>query len=165
MQQARGVTSHPPNFTQTDTCCYPNNDIKNINASVQACCAACQSLSSCKGWTHNSAAPANQCFLKVKLQTANGCNTTCVSGTANGGTFPPSSTPLLFNVQSDPEERNDLASQNPSIVQRLQARLTELHETAINPPGGGGIPDPSCPAYDQSKFVDPVHGPYWSPFC
>ena len=50
--------------------------------------------------------------------------------------------PMLFDVVSDPSEKNDLSSQHPEIVQELTQAFEEyakdLPQKARRGPGGGG---------------------------
>ena len=60
---------------------------------------------------------------------------------STGGPFPQHGA-LLFDVEADPTERTDLASQNPDVVARLTARIVELNATAVPSAGECGPADP-----------------------
>ncbi|NDI17761.1 MAG: hypothetical protein EBY83_07350, partial [Verrucomicrobia bacterium] len=51
-------------------------------------------------------------------------------------------TPMLFDVVSDPSEKNDLSSQHPEIAEELSLALQEyakdIPQKARRGPGGGG---------------------------
>ena len=67
---------------------------------------------------------------------------------------------MLFNVMTDPQERDEVAADNPEIVARLAARLDALRATAVDVPGGGGHPDPRCGPYNMT-----AQNYTWSPWC
>lgn len=71
----------------------------------------------------------------------------------------------LYYLPEDPGEHHDVSGKNPEIVRTMQARIDAVRATAVDVVGGGTHPDPSCPKYDQSKFVDPHVGNVWSPWC
>lgn len=57
----------------------------------------------------------------------------------------------LFDLEADPNERNDLAADHPDRVRELAARLAEYRQAAVPPLGNGG-----------GKAGDPVPG-VWGP--
>jgi hypothetical protein len=64
---------------------------------------------------------------------------------------------MLFDIASDPEERRNVALDNPDVVQRMQARISFLADTA-----NGYVPpqnDTKVPGSDPS-----FHNGTWAPF-
>lgn len=60
----------------------------------------------------------------------------------------------LYNVQTDAEERHEVANVNPTVVQRLLERLGELNAS---------FPAPNYP--DNDPEADPkLHGGAWAPW-
>jgi glycerate kinase len=61
---------------------------------------------------------------------------------------------MLFDVVSDPSEKNDLSGQHPEIVQELTQALQEyakdLPQKARRSPGGGGGGGKKRPASQQN---------------
>jgi len=67
---------------------------------------------------------------------------------------------LLFDIEQDPGETNDLAKQFPIVVQILQAKLREYQESYVPPMQDY---DPDCGPFriaNTSEF-----GPTWEPWC
>ena len=62
--------------------------------------------------------------------------------------------PMLFDVVSDPSEKNDLSGKHPEIVQELTQALQEytknLPQKARRSPGGGGGGGKKRPASQQN---------------
>ena len=61
--------------------------------------------------------------------------------------------PCLFNIETDPNEHNDVSATYPAVVTRLQARLTELAKSEVTVDASGLCPtqygthgDPRCGA-------------------
>ena len=63
----------------------------------------------------------------------------------------------LFNIKEDPEERNDLASSNPHILEEMRSRLASLNETYFHPHRGRPWPGACRVAVEK-------YGNFWGPF-
>jgi arylsulfatase A-like enzyme len=60
---------------------------------------------------------------------------------------------MLFNLQKDPNERDDVSKKYPEVVKKLKARLAEYKKTMVPP--GNKKPDPKC---------DPAKAGVWEPW-
>lgn len=80
---------------------------------------------------------------------------------AHGGN--PSSPYLLYNLDEDPTERENVVHQNPVIFQILRKKLEEYQESFVPPPKESPWKDTVC------EFRGPVQthkfGPTWLPWC
>mmetsp|Transcript_24194 Transcript_24194/g.67082 ORF Transcript_24194/g.67082 Transcript_24194/m.67082 type:complete len:550 (-) Transcript_24194:536-2185(-) len=83
-------------------------------------------------------------------------NGTCAP--AQGGDE--NATYLLFNLESDPEERYDVSEQFPLVVEVLRRKLQIYQETFVPPMTQN---DPSCPF--SGHPATPDFGPTWMPWC
>ena len=63
----------------------------------------------------------------------------------------------LFNLESDPSEYRDLASELPDVAARLRARIAELQESVYDPWRGGD--DGAACAAAAARW-----GGFWGPF-
>ncbi|XP_065191775.1 arylsulfatase B-like [Sycon ciliatum] len=63
----------------------------------------------------------------------------------------------LYNIKTDPEERNNLAAGSPDILAHMQARLKAWESTAFNPDRGQQWAGACEVALDK-------YGGYWGPF-
>jgi len=70
----------------------------------------------------------------------------------------PNGTYLLFDLDNDPNEANDLSRQNPFLVDLLRLKLQHYHESYVAPISE----DPTCHFHftNISNF-----GPTWMPWC
>jgi len=68
---------------------------------------------------------------------------------------------LLFDIEHDPGEQHDLASERPVLVQMLQAKLRDYQQHYVPPMQDY---DPDCGPFrgitNTSEF-----GPTWEPWC
>jgi len=146
-----------PQCTPKPKTCCPNNDliVGGVAATSEAeCCEACTNTTGCAGYTYQSA--AQRCYVKHTM--------VCQAGECSSGSTA-SLGALLFNVNSDPEERHEVSSSHPDVVQRLTARVNALRATKVIVPGGGEVPDPDCPQYKPAEHTDPRVGEIWEPWC
>ena len=63
----------------------------------------------------------------------------------------------LFDLQRDPNERQNLAASHPAVVRRLRARLAEL----ADPARGYRHPQPNLPSL---RSLPALHNGTWAPF-
>ncbi|CAJ1933670.1 unnamed protein product [Cylindrotheca closterium] len=76
----------------------------------------------------------------------------------NNTSFENESNYLLFDLENDPNEQHNVASQFPEIVESLVDKLREYQKTYLPPQPE----DPSCPF---TGFVNTSMGPTWMPWC
>lgn len=67
------------------------------------------------------------------------------------------STGCLYNIKQDPEERTNLASTMPDLLQEMQIRLVQLNFSYFSPKRGGPWPG-AC------QFAEEKYGNFWGPF-
>jgi len=63
----------------------------------------------------------------------------------------------LYNIKTDPEERNNLASAMPDVVKDMQAKLAKYQASYFNPDRGERWPDACETAINK-------YGGFWGPF-
>lgn len=63
----------------------------------------------------------------------------------------------LFNLENDPNEHTDLASQHPDVVTALRSRIVALNQTTFSPLRGKADPDGCHTALTK-------YGGFWGPF-
>ena len=138
----------------------PGHTAPVVVADAAACCALCAKTSGCALWTLNNDTGANQCWLKTS-GAAPVRGATCVSSAGEAPrpfrVWPLNNmTAQLFNLSTDPWERDDIAAQHPDIVTEMTARLAEWGTTARDP-------------YWRTAVVDPLSSPSlrngtWTPW-
>ena len=106
-------------------------------ATAAACCSHCASVVGCVAWTWRKAEKG--CWVKASV-VARSNDTDCVSmGGAPSPPAPFSVWPLnnmtaqLYNLNTDPWERDDVSAENPDVVQRLTERLAQWGLSARDP--------------------------------
>jgi arylsulfatase B len=77
---------------------------------------------------------------------------------AEGGST--SATYSLYDLSKDPEEKHDIAKENPVVLQLLQSKLREYQKNYVPPMPDS---DPSCPFPGLTK--DDIFGKVWTPWC
>jgi hypothetical protein len=148
----------PPPGEESAACCFRgegNPDLRHFDATnASACCGPCTADEKCVGYTYNLG--EGTCFLKSATAhcTPRG---ECTSAVVPGRTPPPApapapypgpltcgytgkvppaelrTKPMLFNLQTDPGERTDLAASQPAKVQELMAKLQLYIDSAVAP--------------------------------
>jgi hypothetical protein len=138
----------------------PGHTAPVVVADAAACCALCARTAGCALWTLNNVTGSRQCWLKTSgaMPVA---GATCVSSAGEAPrpfrVWPLNNmTAQLFNLSSDPWERDDIAAQNPDIVAEMTARLAEWGSRARDP-------------YFRTATVDPLSKPSlrngsWTPW-
>jgi len=66
-------------------------------------------------------------------------------------------TGCLYNIKTDPEERNNLAVAMPDILKDMQIKLAKYQATYFNPKRGKGWPEACVKALT-------TYGGFWGPF-
>ncbi|ETO17058.1 hypothetical protein RFI_20276 [Reticulomyxa filosa] len=66
----------------------------------------------------------------------------------------------LYNLTNDPNEYNDISSQNPDIVNFMWNLLTEIRQSAVPE----AQQDTNC-SVNCTHTVYPIVGPAWEPWC
>ena len=66
-------------------------------------------------------------------------------------------TGCLYNIKTDPEERNNLASQMPQMLKEMQDKLAKYQASYFNPDRGGVWPGACETAMNE-------YGGFWGPF-
>jgi len=66
-------------------------------------------------------------------------------------------TGCLYNIKMDPEERNNLASEDPQMLSDMRAKLAKYQATYFNPDRGGVWPGACETAMNE-------YGGFWGPF-
>lgn len=121
--------------------CYPGAQApgtKPVAAkSAAACCALCSATADCTSFTFRTS--TGMCYLK-KDPSESSSDPDCVSGGAAPGPPAPfqvwpltNMTAQLYDLNTDPWERDDVSAAHPDIVAALTARLAHWGEGARDP--------------------------------
>merc|ERR1712137_1116095 len=147
--------------TKQDGTCFPNNDLEHLQGqSEEQCCAVCSGDAQCAGYTFRKS--TGDCYIKSRLLSPTS-DSDCSSAQRSGDV--PTDPVMLFNVLTDPEERNEVSAQYPEIVARLSKRINELRATKVEVIGGGTHADDTCPAYVGPDHTDEKAGQIVEPWC
>jgi arylsulfatase A-like enzyme len=153
--------------TRTNTC----SDGKGLTGGFVSnttdgsdCCAACTAAKGCVGWIlHHS---DMMCYIKSSW----GHVRSCTASMAGAGTTPVPPTPApvpstecpngycLFNVNSDPNEHEEVSAAHPDVVKKMIAQMDQVLKTYTQYKA-----DASCPKVAYAN--DPVVGKTWQPWC
>jgi len=74
--------------------------------------------------------------------------------------------PCLFNTRLDPQERHDIAGENPAIVSAMVARMRELQKSEVSMKDSDLCPSPPPGmASWPSSYDSTYQSGFWQPWC
>eukprot|EP01052_Picozoa_sp_SAG31_P024696 SAG31_NODE_2118_length_6410_cov_3.846142_5_plen_305_part_00 len=137
--------------------------------STDECCTLCLTTRGCFSWVVDH--QRQTCYINrndIQIGTSmpptwprarGNCTYACISGQPPNGT----SSATLFNLATDPSERHNLTTEEPSQLTRLVQVMAEHTKTAIPQCTELTCGDKRCPK--PALHRSPTHGWYWSPWC
>eukprot|EP00055_Hartaetosiga_balthica_P016693 m.106548 g.106548 ORF g.106548 m.106548 type:complete len:584 (+) comp9155_c5_seq1:2-1753(+) len=137
--------------------CINGTSVANISASsVEQCCAYCELHSECNAFTLQTSI----CTIYSDKSEQLYSSALCTSGALDPSELNSvlwNTHDQLFDVDKDPFERNDVASENKNIVQEMDKELTKVLESYFQ-----ASDDPACPF---NGWKNTANGPVMMPWC